>query len=53
VCPLGVLATTEIVKEQALGGRPIAFPLAKKANELIGFIKALPEQNQIETYLHS
>jgi hypothetical protein len=43
-CPLGVLATTGIAKEQAFGRSPDNV-LAKKANELIGFIKALPEQN--------
>lgn len=42
--PLGVLAATKNVKEQALGGTPDSV-LAKKANELIGFIEALPEQN--------
>jgi hypothetical protein len=32
------------VKEQALGRSPDSV-LVKKANELIGFIEALPEQN--------
>jgi hypothetical protein len=43
-CPLGVLAATESVKEQGLGRSPDSV-LAKKANELIGFIEALSEQN--------
>jgi hypothetical protein len=43
-CPLGVFATTENAKEQALGGLPDSV-LTKKANELIDFIEAIPEQN--------
>jgi hypothetical protein len=43
-CPLGVLAATENAKEQALGRSPDSV-LAKRANELIDFIEALPEQN--------
>jgi hypothetical protein len=43
-CPLGVLAATENAKEQAVGWLPDSV-LVKKANELIDFIEALPEQN--------
>jgi hypothetical protein len=41
--PLGVLAATENAKEQALGRSPDSV-LVKRANELVDFIEALPEQ---------
>jgi hypothetical protein len=43
-CPLRVLVANDNVKEQGVVGSTDT-ALARKANELIGFIEALPEQN--------